>query len=538
MKLIFSVISLRSKLTLLPKLAALLLFLLMPQTSLAQQWSMGFWWGGDGVTPSTFNGVWRGLTHVIVSGVSPDGSGNLNHYSDSNYNTNWPAMITAAHANGVQTLLNLTDIEAGSNFNGAVNSNLGGFANNVASMVAAYGFDGVDVDWELTLDSASPDTVARFFSALRVALGSKTITADVYSCCGSITSKWLPSLSYLDRINSMTYDGAGTFQPYSWFNSSLYNPPEFQNPFTDAGLSMDMSAKMWEQYTAIPPSKLNMGIPFYGYVSSGAGVHGPRQQWGSSKPSLNQMRYSRILANYPQASTPNWDSASRTPWFSTDDGWVTFDNARSVTEKVNYAKANGLGGWIIFNLAQDYTTAGTTSHPLVAAIQSAMGASAPVPLPAPTPTPSPAPAPTITSNWVYVVSKNSGRCLDVPAYSTSPGSRLIQWDCHSGTNQKFQIVPVESGYKITAMNSGLQLDIAGGPDATQDGTPVIQWPYWGGSNEIFHITATGDGYSTITASSSGKCFDVEGISKRNGAHVNQWSCWGGDNQKWRFVPAQ
>lgn len=339
-------------------------------------WSMGFWWGGDGVAPSSFSGYWGGLTHVIVAGVSPDGSGNLPFFSDSNYSSNWPAMVSAAHANGVKALLNLTDIEGGSDFNGAVNNNLGSLVANIASMVNAYGFDGIDVDWEKTIQSTSQSRVTSFFSALRSALGSKVITADVFSCCASAVTMWTGAHQYLDRINSMTYDGVGTWQPYSWFNASLYAPSDHQDIHSnDPGMGIDLSLDMWETVGGIPASKINLGIPFYGYTAFGSAT-GPRQAQNGGT-SFNQIRYSRILSDYPAASSPNWDSASHTPWIPISGGWLTFDNPQSVADKINYAKDNGWGGAIIFNLAQDTMPDG--SHPLLGAVQTALTGSSPSP---------------------------------------------------------------------------------------------------------------------------------------------------------------
>ena len=141
----------------------------------------------------------------------------------------------------------------------------------------------------------------------------------------------------------------------------------------------------------------------------------------------------------------------------------------------------------------------------------------------------PSPIPT---GWVSLISKNSGKCLDVPNSSTAPGTFLQQWTCTGGDNQKFQFTPVAGGYKVTVKNSGLQWDIWGGLNATYNGAPLSQWRYWGGANEIFQVNATGDGYYTINPTLSGKCLDVNAISKDNGALVQQWTCWGGDNQKW------
>jgi hypothetical protein len=147
--------------------------------------------------------------------------------------------------------------------------------------------------------------------------------------------------------------------------------------------------------------------------------------------------------------------------------------------------------------------------------------------------------PGIPTGWVNVISKNSGKCLDITGGpgATWAGDPAQQWDCWNGYNQQFQFTGVSGGYEITARHSGLQMDVSGGPAAVQNGTVILQWPYWGGSNEIWSVNSTGDGYYTLVARSSGKCMDVSGISLDDGATVQQWDCWGGDNQKWRLVPA-
>lgn len=147
-------------------------------------------------------------------------------------------------------------------------------------------------------------------------------------------------------------------------------------------------------------------------------------------------------------------------------------------------------------------------------------------------------APQVPAGWVNIVSKNSGKCMDVAFQSLDPLANVIQYDCWGGDNQKFMFTPVSGGFMITAKHSGMGLDVSGGPAATYDGPSLIQWPYWGGSNEIFQVNPTSDGYLTINPTNSGKCLDVSGISKDNGAQVIQWSCWGGDNQKWTLVPVQ
>jgi hypothetical protein len=140
-------------------------------------------------------------------------------------------------------------------------------------------------------------------------------------------------------------------------------------------------------------------------------------------------------------------------------------------------------------------------------------------------------------NWVNVVSKNSGKCLDVTGISTAPGAFLQQWSCWGGPNQAFLFTPVQGGYEVTSQNSGLQLNVAGGPTYTFNGDNIIQWAYSGATNEIFQLNPTSDGYYSITALSDGKCLEVAGASTADGAQVVQWTCSGADNQKWQLVPA-
>lgn len=149
-----------------------------------------------------------------------------------------------------------------------------------------------------------------------------------------------------------------------------------------------------------------------------------------------------------------------------------------------------------------------------------------------------APKSLVPTGWVYLVSKNSGKCADVEGISFTPGAAIHQWSCWGGENSKWQFVPVTGGYKLTNKNSNLQLDVQGGPSAAWDGALMIQYGFWGGSNEIFNVNPTADGYVTISPLSTGKCLDVSGISKDDGAPIWQWSCVGGENQKWSLVPAQ
>ena len=89
------------------------------------------------------------------------------------------------------------------------------------------------------------------------------------------------------------------------------------------------------------------------------------------------------------------------------------------------------------------------------------------------------PSPTKSSRTV--VSQQTGKCLDINGVSTADGAAVIQWTCHSGTNQQFTL------RKVT---------------------------YAGNDSHDYQLVAR----------HSGKCVDVSGVSTAAGARVHQWTC--------------
>lgn len=84
-------------------------------------------------------------------------------------------------------------------------------------------------------------------------------------------------------------------------------------------------------------------------------------------------------------------------------------------------------------------------------------------------------------------------------------------------------------YLVKAKHSGKCLDVGGG--SRNNGANIIQWNCHGGDNQRFRIYDAGNGYWYLQAKHSGKCLDVKGWSNQNGAEIHQWDCHGGDNQK-------
>jgi uncharacterized repeat protein (TIGR03803 family) len=133
--------------------------------------------------------------------------------------------------------------------------------------------------------------------------------------------------------------------------------------------------------------------------------------------------------------------------------------------------------------------------------------------------------------FVEIVSRNSGKCLDVYGASTDAGAQAIQWTCHGGANQQWRLEPAGGGaYRIIARHSGQALDVYGA--SLDDVAPIIQWPVHGGDNQAWTLEPASDGYVRIVARHSGKAMDVEGASTGDGARVIQYTPHDGANQQW------
>ncbi|BCJ62523.1 ricin-type beta-trefoil lectin domain protein [Micromonospora endophytica] len=122
-----------------------------------------------------------------------------------------------------------------------------------------------------------------------------------------------------------------------------------------------------------------------------------------------------------------------------------------------------------------------------------------------------------------IVGVGSGRCVDVPGFSTTNGTQLQLWDCHGGTNQQWTYT---SGRTLSGQGSNKCLDAEG--YGTSPGTRVQIYDCHGGSNQQWQLNADG----TITGVQSGLCLDANAAGTANGTRLVLWSCNGQANQRW------
>lgn len=136
-----------------------------------------------------------------------------------------------------------------------------------------------------------------------------------------------------------------------------------------------------------------------------------------------------------------------------------------------------------------------------------------------------------------IVSKNSGKCVNVAGDSSDTGAPIVQYTCGPYDNESFAFTPVQGGYRVDAKNSGLSLNVSGG--FLDNGGQIIQFPYWGDSytNEVWAVSAPdSQGYVTLQPMHSARPLSVSYSSQEDGAPLIQWEYLSADAQKWQLVP--
>jgi chitinase len=267
-----------------------------------------------------------------------------------------PDLITRAHQAGVKVLVSIGggDGIQGGLFNrmAASETTRQAFVANVQDFLATYGYDGVDIDWEVPNPPNRQDCTT-LMQELRNALPSPwlismAVTADPLNYGEGLD---IPALApIVDFMNVMTYDYYGTWSGATGLVSPLFQDPADPQQAGSVKTSMDL----YEYDYAVPISKLNIGTNFYGYEWDGVDT-----LWTSCATCAS---YSWNYGTYIEQRinklgwTEQYDSAAESPYLtnSTIPGLITYDGVASTKNKIHYVKTRGFGGVFTWELSADY----------------------------------------------------------------------------------------------------------------------------------------------------------------------------------------
>lgn len=256
---------------------------------------------------------------------------------------------------------------------------------NAQAVLDQYGFDGFDLDWEYPNQRGGvPDDVENFVAflgELKSALNAngKIVSVAVAGAAFSIDLSYnIPEVSNnVDMINVMTYDYHGSFESfighYAPLTSSSLDTEDQKQLNVDAGIQYWISK-------GVDKSKLNVGIGTYGrgftmqndQSDLNSPTNGPSQA-GPYTNAQGTIGYNEICELYLATWERVWDDEQQVPHIVGEGQWIGYDDEQSVALKAQYARDNGLGGYMIWSLDTDdfMGNCGNGKNPLLNAMKNA-----------------------------------------------------------------------------------------------------------------------------------------------------------------------
>jgi chitinase len=354
---------------------------------LCAQWITGFYQPGGGPTGEPVSAIpWAKYTHMQLwsagAANTNDGRVCLGYLAQADINS-----FLAGKPVGKKALVVIADATAGSH--GADGITCGGgntwvidtspaaigfFVQNIVDFVnqtgqSNGGFDGVDLDWESSINSSNYTQYVELIRRLRAAMPGKVINIDVFP--GGPTAAAAAAQASLDQVNVMCYD-AGNYASWSWHNGPIYNP--VVNNGTSCSEKMFQSGRDNGAVTAgVSRAKIGVGIPFYGYRWSGC-----------TQPMMNgctrQKYFSYgILAGDAtrwQSQYQHYDTTNKSNYLSIPglNEFDTFNGVEFMSDVAAWARANGFGGFMTFGQHDEYVSSasGDPCYPLSTALYNAV----------------------------------------------------------------------------------------------------------------------------------------------------------------------
>lgn len=237
-------------------------------------------------------------------------------------------------------------------------------ASEIVKAVEKYHFDGVDLDWEYpgTIDNKPSEAanytalVKEIYTQLKQANEDYILSAAIPGGAEGHNRYELKAVSeYLDYIHLMTYDMEASSRVYH--HTALYSNVGHG---TATQASVDSSVEIFTN-KGVPISKLVIGIAFYGKYTTPAVATNGGLGGASANSVYKTITYTQIAKNYlnrvGKDVTYFYDEICHASYLydKTNNVFVTYESEVSIKEKCDYARKNGLGGVMIWELGEDTT---------------------------------------------------------------------------------------------------------------------------------------------------------------------------------------
>lgn len=213
------------------------------------------------------------------------------------------------------------------------------FCRDCARKAKALSLDGIDIDWEypgngkgalISWSARDKDNFTLLMKDLRKALGRDKVLS-LASCCDPKYIDFPAIMDAVDFVNIMSYD---MNEGDSTFHCALYPSVHTATWTTDSSVKAHIAA-------GVPAGKIVVGVPFH----------------GKGKRSYPGGRSFKRIHPVPEGYVEMWDEQANAPYIADSEGnfVLGYENERSLADKIQYIRDNGLRGIMNWDYAGDDT---------------------------------------------------------------------------------------------------------------------------------------------------------------------------------------
>ena len=243
------------------------------------------------------------------------------------------------------------------------------FVKSAIKLIATHDvFDGIDIDWEYPGGGGKSQPILSFAKAQQEKVMFKVLMQEFRTALDELENKtgreyqltaavsglsektkaidWNATIPFMNYVFVMSYDFA-TNNSKAAHHTNLFSANK-NTQSTEAMVNNLLNA-------GVAAHKLAVGVAFYGRGWTNSDWQG--QGFGSNEKAITTgtYTYKELITNPPQGYTYGYDQKSQAAYFYNLDnqGFISFDDTRSVLAKAKWAKEQGLAGVFSWQIMQD-----------------------------------------------------------------------------------------------------------------------------------------------------------------------------------------